>query len=269
MTSPARALARSLLIVLWTLLLLPAQVIVVAIGSPLARRIPMLYHRGVCRILGLRIKIQGAISQTHPTLFVCNHSSYLDITVLGSLLEASFISRHDVAGWPVIGWLAKLQRCVFVERRLSFTGAQVNEIQRRIAAGDSLIFFPEGTSNDGIHLRPFKSALFAVAEEKQLDGPLVVQPLSLAYSRIDGMVMGRWLRPYVAWYGNMTMGPHLWTMMGLGALTAEVEFHAPVTIESFEGRKALTAYCQHEVAAGISAILSGRRPDPPAEASSA
>jgi 1-acyl-sn-glycerol-3-phosphate acyltransferase len=269
MASPVRALARGLLIVLWTFLLLPAQVVAVALGSPWARRIPVVYHRGVCRILGLEVKTRGTISQVRPTLFVCNHSSYLDITVLGSLLEASFISRHDVAGWPVIGWLAKLQRCIFVKRRLSFTGTQVNEIQRRIADRDNLIFFPEGTSDDGIHLQPFKSALFAVAEEEQPDGPLVVQPLSLVYSRIDGMVMGRWLRPYVAWYGGMTMAPHLWVMMGLGALTAEVEFHAPVTIERFGDRKALAAHCQHEVAAGMSAILSGHRLAPPVEASPA
>ena len=97
-------------------------------------------------------------------LFAANHVSYLDITVLGSLLDASFIAKTEVAGWPLFGWLARLQRSVFIDRRARSTAHQRDSIAARLAAGEALILFPEGTSGDGNRLLPFKSALFSVAD---------------------------------------------------------------------------------------------------------
>ena len=98
-------------------------------------------------------------------LFAANHISYLDITVLGSLLDASFIAKTEVAGWPLFGWLARLQRSVFIDRRARSTAHQRDSIAARLAAGEALILFPEGTSGDGNRLLPFKSALFSVADQ--------------------------------------------------------------------------------------------------------
>ena len=102
-----------------TLPLMPVQAFGLALDSPLrppASRV--FYHRLCCRILGLRVRRQRHAAQRHrPTLFVSNHVSYLDITVLGALIRGPFVAKAEVAGWPLFGWLAKLQRTVFVDRR--------------------------------------------------------------------------------------------------------------------------------------------------------
>ncbi|MEE8559745.1 MAG: lysophospholipid acyltransferase family protein [Alphaproteobacteria bacterium] len=257
MRSSLRALVRLLVYAGWTLALLPAQAFAVAFGLRLAERIPQLYHRACCRIIGLNVVCRGSQSRDRPSLFVANHSSYLDITVLGSLIPGSFVAKAEVASWPVFGLLAKLQRTVFVERRPSHTAQDRDEISRRLEAGENLILFPEGTSNDGNRVLPFKSAYFGAAERSIRGAPLTVQPLSIAYVRLDGVPIGREWRVYYAWYGDMVMAPHVWNVLGLGRVTVEVRFHPPVTIEELGTRKALSNHCHRVVAEGVAEALSG------------
>src|SRR5262249_27588237 len=173
-------------------------------------------------------------STAKPTLFVCNHSSYLDISVLGSLIRGSFVAKAEVADWPVFGFLAKLQRTVFVDRqRRSSAHHQRDQLASRLAAGVNMILFAEGSSNDVNRTLPFRIALFGVAERTTENGapaPLTIQPISLAYVRLNGMPIGRSLRPFLAWYGDMELADHLWKVAGLGRITVTVEFHPPVTL---------------------------------------
>jgi len=208
--------------------------------------------------LGIRVERRGRQSRVRPTLYVSNHTSYLDITVLGAVIPGSFVAKTEVAGWFFFGLLAKLQRSVFVERRPTRTADHRDEIGRRLAAGDNLILFPEGTSDDGNRVLPFKSALLAVAQETPGGAPLTVQPVTISYTRLDGLPLGRSLRPYVAWYGDMELASHLWRFAGLGRLTAVVHFHKPVTLADFGSRKALSEHCQREVARGLALALAGR-----------
>jgi 1-acyl-sn-glycerol-3-phosphate acyltransferase len=227
--------------------------------------IPMVYHRLCCWLLDIHIEIRGNMSTVRPTLFVCNHTSYLDISVLGSIITGSFIAKAEVADWPLFGYLAKLQQTVFVDRqRRTTTHHQRDQLVRRLDAGDNLILFPEGTSNDGNRTLPFRSALFGVAERKAENGgpespPLTIQPISLAYVRLNGMPIGRSLRPYLAWYGDMELLDHLWHVAGLGRITVAVEFHPPVTLPQFASRKALSEHCQRAVAEGVAVAIAGRR----------
>ena len=259
MTGAARAAPRLVAYLIWTLLLIPVQAVMLGLG--LAARLPVVYHRGVCRIVGLRVERRGEMSRARPTLFVCNHSSYLDISVLGSLIPGSFVARHDLASWLLFGLLARLQRSVFVERRASRVAGQRDVMGERLAAGDSLILFPEGSSNDGNRVLPFKSALLSVAERAVDGAPLTVQPVSVAYTRLGGMPMMRRMRPFFAWYGDMELAGHLWRVLGLGPATVAVEFHPPVTIDGFGSRKALAAYCHGVIAAGVSRAIHGAPPD--------
>ena len=258
MGSPARACLRMLGYLALTVPLLPVQAVAVMLRLPLARGLPVTYHRLVCRILGIRVRIRGRLAEARPMLVVANHTSYLDIEVLGALLPASFIAKAEIAGWPFFGWLAKLQRSVFIERRSSKTREHKDEIEKRLLEGDVLILFPEGTSDDGNRLLPFRSALFSVAERRIEGRPLVVQPVSLAYTRLDGMPMGRSFRPFFAWYGDMALASHLWRMLGMGVLTAEVIFHDPLTIDGFAGRKAMAEHCWRIVSEGVATLLVGR-----------
>ncbi|MGD9741156.1 MAG: lysophospholipid acyltransferase family protein [Dongiaceae bacterium] len=264
--STYRAVLRTIPYLLWTFALIPLQAIALLFRMRAAERIPMLYHRGCCRMLGLRVKVAGERAPDRPMLFIGNHSSYLDITVFGSLLPASFVAKAEIAGWPLFGTLAKLQRSVFVDRRMQSTQRQRDEIAERLEAGDNLILFPEGTSNDGNAVLPFRSALLSVAERKigPEQRPLKLQPISIAYTGLNGVPLGYGLRPLVAWYGDMDLASHLWQLLGLGRIEVKVIFHPPVTIEAFGSRKALTDHCFRDVAAGVAAAIAGRPQTMPA-----
>ena len=245
----------------WTVPLMPVQALGLALRRRWAVTFPRFYHRCCCPILGIRVRAIGRPAEARPVLFAANHVSYLDITVLGSLLDASFIAKTEVAGWPLFGWLARLQRSVFIDRRARSTAHQRDSIAARLAAGEALILFPEGTSGDGVRLLPFKSALFSVADHAA-SGAVKVQPVSIAYTRLDGMPLGRALRPFFAWYGAMSLAPHLWRMLGLGRLEVVVEFHPPTSLARCGSRKMLARYCEERIAEGLAGALSGRRETP-------
>jgi 1-acyl-sn-glycerol-3-phosphate acyltransferase len=247
----------------FTVPMMPVQLALLRLRSRSVARFPRWYHRVCCRILGFRLDLRGTMSTRSPTLFAVNHASYTDITILGAVIPGSFVAKSEVAGWPLFGWLAKLQRTVFVDRRPRTAKAQRSALEERLEAGDDLILFPEGTSNDGLRVLPFKTALFAVAEYKAHGEPLAVQPVSVTYARLDGMPIGRAWRPYFAWYGGMELAPHLWTLLGFGVVTVVVEFHPVVTIAEFGSRKALADHCRRVVAQGVAAALGGRTTQPP------
>jgi 1-acyl-sn-glycerol-3-phosphate acyltransferase len=249
------AALRLLLYLGWTAILLPVQIVAVAVPGRLKERLPRFYHRSLWRPIGLDVRVKGLVSQARPTLFVVNHTSYLDITVLGGLIEGCFVAKREVAGWPLFGLLAKLQRTAFVERRRGATVGERDHIARRLASGDNLILFPEGTSSDGNRVLPFKSALFAALDAAA--GP-PIQPVSISYTRLDGMPLGRALRPFVAWYGDMDLAPHLFTLLGLGRMTIDVVFHPAIRASDFSSRKDLARRCQEVVAGGVAGALTGR-----------
>ncbi len=253
-----RAVLRAIAYLLVTLPLMPVQVMAVLLRLPLRRRLPHAYHRFIARIIGIEIVVTGVPAAHPPVLFVGNHVSYLDITVLSAATECSFVAKAEIARWPFFGWLAKLQRTVFIERERKHARVQRDEISERLAEGDNLVLFPEGTSSDGIHVRPFKSALFAVAERETAEGPVTVQPFSLAYTRLDGLPLGREWRPLYAWYGDMGLPRHLWRVLGLGRVRAELVLHEPVTLAAFGSRKALAEHCERVVAEGAALANSGR-----------
>ena len=261
MGSTSRRVRRLALYLCWTVLLIPIQIIGLLLRRSWVATFPCFYHRWCCRILGLKVRRIGRPATLRPVLFAANHVSYIDITVLGALVPGSFIAKTEVARWPLFGQLAKLQRSVFVDRRVRSTAQQRDAISERLARHDALILFPEGTSGDGNRVLPFKSALFSAATHP-VEGsaePIAVQPVSIAYTRIDGMPLGRRYRPLLAWYGGMAMAPHLWRVLGLGTVEVVVEFHPVTTYAECGSRKALAQLCYDRVAGGVAAALAGRR----------
>ena len=163
------ATLRALALLAWTgALLAPCLAWRLLRGRP-ARRVVRLWHRGCCRIAGLRVRVRGAPALSGPTLFVANHVSYLDIVVLGSLLDAGFVAKSEVAAWPLIGWLARIGRTVFGARRAASCAGQCNALAERLSAGQSLILFAEGTSSDGGRVLPFETSLFAAVARSAHD----------------------------------------------------------------------------------------------------
>lgn len=236
----------------------PSMLILRGIGHPARERVARRFHAASCRAFGIEIEVRGEQGTAHPTLFVSNHTSYLDIVVLGGLVRGYFVAKKEIAGWPVFGFLVGLQETIYVERRARYAAGQRDALSERLLEHKNVILFPEGTSNDGNHIKPFKSALFSVAELKVDDRPISVQPVSITYTRLDGIPLGRHLRPLVAWYGDMELLSHAWRLLGLGNLTAVVEFHEPVTIDGFGSRKELAEYCMRQVGRGMATALSGQ-----------
>ena len=265
-SSSWRAFGRIIVATPYTAIFLPLQTAVLALDLQFARWLPQFFHRQWCRIFGVDVRVRGQVSDQRPTLYVANHVSYLDIVVLSSILDASFIAKAEIAHWPVLGLLARLQRTLFVERRRPRAANQRDAIAERLKVGNSLVLFPEGSSNDGQRVLPFKSALFSVAERHQSDKPLTIQPISLAYTQLDGIPMGRALRSHYAWFGDMTLVPHLFEMLGIGTVTVEVTFHEPVSGDGFATRKSLAEFCHVVVRRGLDQALSGRQQSPEASA---
>jgi 1-acyl-sn-glycerol-3-phosphate acyltransferase len=222
------------------------------------------YYRILSRIIGVRVVIVGGeLCQSAPTLIVANHISYVDVTVLGELIPGEFVARGDLATWPFLGWMARAARVVFIDRKRTSASDARDQLQERLDAGSTLIMFPESTSGDGTYMKPFKSALFNVAERHArgpggAELPVTVQPVSIAYTRLNGLPMGLGWRSFVAWYGDMPLGPHLWTLAKAGRITAEVIFHPPVVADQFPNRKALAAHCDSVVRRGFANLLAGR-----------
>jgi 1-acyl-sn-glycerol-3-phosphate acyltransferase len=256
--SPLRAMTRLLAYLGLTLAMLPVQAFALRFSPRLSLTLPLWYHHRCCRLLGIHVVRRGRMSRQRPTLFVSNHVSYLDILVLGSLIPGSFIAKSDIRSWPLFGWLARLQRSVFVERRASRTATHRDQIRARLGQGDRLVLFPEGTSGDGNRVLPYKSALLSVAEGHTRDKPLAVQPMTIAYTKLDGIPLGRHLRPFYAWYGDMELLPHVWQLAGMGRITVEVQFHRPVSSTDFASRKELCDHCYEQSAQGMSSALAGR-----------
>ncbi len=264
--SPVRATVRLTLYAIWSLVSISVFLICRPLGPGLQRAL-ILWHHGInCRIAGFRVEVRGEPRREHPTLFVCNHISYFDIPIIGALIDGCFVAKSEVRTWPVIGIMAKLQRSVFIERVARRAADHRNELLDRLEGGDNLILFPEGTSSDGNGVLPYKSSLFAIAQSAVKGRPVVVQPVSIAYTKLDGMPLGRYLRPFFAWYGDMDLASHLWQALALGRCTVVVEFHPTVTIADFGSRKALSEHCQRMATEGVAAAISdrpSRRPEVP------
>jgi len=244
---------------LLTLACMPWQVLLLRVAPGAARRFPMRYHRMVARLFGTRIRIVGEPATEDGVLLLANHTSWMDIVIFSAVTPLSFVAKAEIARWPFFGTLARLQRTVFVAReRRAQTGAVTDAIAARLAAGDCLVLFPEGTSHDGNQVLPFKSALLGAAEAVRADGRHVtVQPVSAAYVGCQGMPMGREMRPFYAWFGDMEMVPHLWEALKAGPLDVTVEFHPPTTLDRIS-RKELAVQARDQIQAGVSRALAGR-----------
>lgn len=263
------ASVRLALVALMLLIGIPAQWLALKLGSAWAKRVPILFHRLLLRVIGVRVTVKGTPSPQRPLLVVSNHTSWLDISIIGSLMPLSFIAKSEIAGWPVFGLMAKLQRSIFVDRnRRSATKDVTDSIAERLINGDPLVLFGEGTTNDGNHLLPFRSALLGAARDAIAHGDpaaaVMVQPLALVYCRRDGLPCGRADRPDLAWYGDMDLAPHLWAMLRHAVIDVVIVWGEPERVERKTDRKALAARLESAVRAAIVEESTGRKPLPAA-----
>ncbi len=254
----------------FTLPMMLVQSALLKFSPPHARKLPGWYHRRVCRLLGIRLHIDGEIASGRPVLIVSNHISWLDIPILSTIAPVSFVAKSEVGTWPVVSWLARLQRSIFINReRKADVGRVSNTMAERLAEGDLLVLFAEGTSTDGNRVLPFRSALLSPAFQKDTsdkkqdttDGKHaaepVVQTLSLAYTHLHGVPLGREGRKVVAWYGDMDMLSHAWKLLKAGPLDARISMSEPIALKDYQNRKELAQSAEQQVRTNVVRMLRG------------
>ena len=255
-----RAIVLVPLALLLSVPLVLAQTVAVLARSPLAKRIPMWVNRLLLLAMGVRVHLRGELAERRPLILVANHVSWLDIPVLGAIAPVRFVSKAEVARWPIIGWMAKLMRTVFIERGNHGTvGQKAAEVAEALREGDLVVIFPEGTTSDGNRVMFFKSGLLGAAREALGDEPLHVQPLSIVHTHGSGLPLGRARRHHAAYPGTVSLGESLGRVLGEGALDVAVDWGETVAYEPRERRKLFAARLEAQVRAMFGARLSDAR----------
>jgi 1-acyl-sn-glycerol-3-phosphate acyltransferase len=252
-----RALRRTLAILLWLPFAIVIQSVLLLLPGRQKAEFAAFFWASIARMLGLQVRVIGAPLKhgDRRIIYVCNHSSWLDIPAVGGVLRACFVAKGDVAAWPVIGTVARLGRTIFVSRNRAGTSRERDDMQARLGAGDDLILFPEGTSSDGARVLPFRSAFFAAAYG---DSKPIIQPVSIVFDRLAGLPVSHASRAVFAWYGDMDLLPHYWQAVQWRGKRVSVLFHAPLDPADFPDRKALSQATWQAVADGAAALRQNR-----------
>lgn len=216
-------------------------------GSPF----PKLFLRIACRLCGARLRVHG-VPLKRDVFYIANHLSWIDILALGGASGTAFVAKAELATAPLVGWLARINRTVFVSRedRLGVAD-QINRLREALADNWSVTVFPEGTTTDGKSLLPFKTAMLRVLEPPP-EG-MVVQPVLLDYGK-----MGEW----IGWIG-VEGGPNNAARIFArqGSFDCNVHFLPPFDPKDFPGRKAIAAECRRRIEAALTEAL-GAPPRP-------
>jgi lyso-ornithine lipid O-acyltransferase len=202
----------------------------------------------------MEVRMVGThISTQTPAMFISNHTSYLDILTMGSRIEASFVAKNDVAKWPIFGYLSTLQQTAFISRSAHHALREKHSLQSYLKANKSIILYPEGTTNDGYNMLPFKSSLFALALEHELtNGKLMIQPFSLRIIGKKGAMGAEGAAAYPwAFFDETPMITHLMRFAKSPGCILELVFHAPVDPKNYNDRKDLCKVVETMVANGM------------------
>jgi 1-acyl-sn-glycerol-3-phosphate acyltransferase len=240
---------------LCSLALIPLQMLGIRFGWDIIHHLPVLFHRILLKLFNVRVIEKGTPPGDAPTLVVANHVSWLDIPVIGSVHPLSFIAKSEIEGWPVVGLFAKLQRSVFIDRQRRKATAEVNDaLAHRLVKGEVIVLFAEGTTSDGNRLLPFRSSLVGAAQTALMHDSVeqvFLQPLAIAYVRRDGLPITRRDRPFIAWYGDMDLAPHLKLFLEGHPIDVVVTWGEPIPFNG--NRKQATAAAESAVRKALKA----------------
>lgn len=248
----------------------PAQAVVKRLTPRKSHVIPRLFHRLVCSVVGVRTVVEGLPpDRTDRTLIVANHVSWLDISVVGATGPLSFIAKTEIAAWPGIGLMARLQRTLFIDRtRKTHTAVVASEMAERLSSGESVVLFAEGTTGDGTRILPFKSSLLGAVKEALGpgdDGEIIVQPLAVLYVGRHGIPGGRAERARLAWYGDTELVPHLKEILSGGPIDVRLVWGEPIRMGREHSRKEAARLAEISVKEAALKHFTGRdRAGPPA-----
>lgn len=192
-------------------------------------RVVRWWHARLCRALGVQVRAFGALAE--PCLLVANHITWLDIPVLGGQGELGFLSKAEVRGWPLVGWMSAVAGTLFIQRGASQAAEVSEQIAGAVAGGRTLVIFPEGTTSDGRQVHRFHPRLFASARAPGVQ----IQPVAIGYRR--GSEPGPDLE--VPYTGDDRLMANLWRLLRHPGLVAEVRFLPPLEPGEGEDRRRL------------------------------
>jgi len=223
---------------------------VFGVKRPVTPFITQFVCRNAFRILGIRFSSRGELMRRHGAV-VANHASWLDIFSLNARKRIYFVSKSEVADWPGIGWLARATGTVFIDRDRRQARAQAQMFEERLIAGHKLLFFPEGTSTDGLRVLPFKPTLFQAFFSDHLPADMSVQPVTVIYRAPSGEPAR-----FYGWWGDMEFGEHLLKTLAAPRQGAvELIYHPPLRVADYTDRKALAADAEAAVRTGLLGAL--------------
>jgi 1-acyl-sn-glycerol-3-phosphate acyltransferase len=225
-------------------------------GRPVSRlgaRVVQAWAALALPTLGLRFVAHGRPMRL-PGAFVANHASWIDIIALQRAAAPFLVSKAEVRGWPVIGLIGRSIGTMFVDRRPAEAKRQEAELLARLARGDHMALFPEGTSTDGQRVLPFKSSLFGVFFAPELAGRVQVQPVSIVYRPRRDLPAA-----FYAWWGEMDFAAHARDVLARSTGgVVELTFHPPLGVGGFDGRKALAQAADGAVRAAFAGQPASR-----------
>jgi len=195
-------------------------------------------------IAGARTEVLGTPVR-RDVVFISNHVSWIDILVIAGASGSAFVAKAEIRAAPVVGWLSTLNRTVFVARDdRNGVGEQIDRLRVALADTWAVTIFPEGTTDDGRSLLPFKSSLLKILEPPPTG--VVVQPLLLDYGAVG---------PEIAWLGNES-GQHnaLRVLARPGSFRVGVTFLNPFDPALPGGRKAIAAEARSRIGAALAAV---------------
>ena len=231
----ARFILRTLAILVLLVALVPVHYLyrIFAYGSPM----PMLFLRYTAWIVGARVTIVGTPLR-RDVFFIANHISWIDILSLAGASGTAFVAKQELSDVPVIGWLCRLNRTVFVKRENRVGVAeQINALKEALADNWSVTIFPEGTVTDGHSLLPFKSSMISVLEPPPPG--VMVQPVVLDYGENS---------EEIGWVGEEN-GLHnaKRIMARRGSFPLTLHYLEPFSPADYHGRKAIAAKAREEI----------------------
>lgn len=252
----------------------PAQWVITRFGkySPV---LPRLFHRMGCIFLGMRVKVIGTPATGRPTLLLSNHISWTDIIAVGSVADVTFVAKSEIRNWFFVGFMASLQRTLYVDRkRRSDAHRASQEMGERIASGGAVLLFAEGQSDIGTHVLPFRSALIGAAQHAMQEAgaaEVMVQPLTIAYTKFQGLPVGRTDRSFIAWIKSKSVKQNIVEILTGGTREVTLAFGTPRLLGAGADRKQVAREAEGEVRRMLVALNRGLPlpPLPPAETAAA
>lgn len=256
-----RVLFLILVYVPFMIVAIPGQALITALNLPCWPVLPRLFHRLGCVFLGLRVQVIGQPQTGRATLLVSNHISWTDIIAIGSVADVTFVAKREVGEWPFVSLLARLQRTIFVDRtRRTDTGRTAQEMGARMADGNAVLLFAEGQSDIGTHVLPFRSALVGAAQHAMIDAgakDVLIQPLTIAYTKLQGLPVSRNERTLIAWIKSKSVKQNVREVLGGPVKAVTVAFGTPLPLRETDNRKVVTKAAEEQVRAMLVALNRG------------